>query len=87
MERKGLEESLSQSVAASVKAGPHPLNRHRANGTYYGKVKRLRIRDRKMANDLRDSWRENELIMCRRIPIDIDERENEVRRKVYREVL
>ena len=55
MERKGLEESLSQSVAASVKAGPHPLNRHRVNGTYYGKVKRLRIRDRKMANDLRDS--------------------------------
>ena len=50
-------------------------------------MRRLRNRDRKMANDLHDSRREKELITSCPIPIDIDKRENEVRRKVYREVL
>ena len=36
-----------------------------------------------MKNDPVDSRRENELITGRYISIDIDERENEVRRKVY----
>ena len=40
-----------------------------------------------MANDPRDSRRENELIMGRCISIDIHEKENEVRRKVYSKVL
>ena len=48
---------------------------------------RIRVKDRKIANDPHDSQRENELIMGRCIPIDIYERENEMRRKVYREVL
>ena len=48
---------------------------------------RIKDRDRKMFNDLHDSRRENELITGRRISLDINERENEVRRKVYNEVL
>ena len=40
-----------------------------------------------MMNDPCDSQRENELITGRRIFIDINERENEVRKKVYRGVL
>ena len=87
MERKGFEESLSRSVAASVEVGLTPSNRRYANGTYDGEVRKLRIRDRKMAYDSRDSRRENELIMGWRVLININERENEVRRKVYSEVL
>ena len=63
------------------------LNRRRVNGTYDSKEMRIRDRDRKMMNDPRDSRRENELITGCHISIDIDERENEVRRKVYRVVL
>ena len=40
-------------------------------GTHSKKVCRLRIGDRKMVENPRDSWRENKLIMGRRIPIDI----------------
>ena len=40
-----------------------------------------------MANDPRDSQRKNELIMDQHIRIDIYEKENEVRRKVYSKVL
>ena len=40
-----------------------------------------------MANDLHDSQRENEFITGRCISIDIHEKENEVRRKVYSKVL
>ena len=40
-----------------------------------------------MTNDPRDSRREKELITVHHISIDIDEIENEVRRKVYRVVL
>ena len=69
------------------KLGLVPSNKRRAIGTYDHKVRRLRNRDRKMANDLHDSRREKELITSCPIPIDIDKRENEVRRKVYREVL
>ena len=38
-----------------------------------------------MVENLRDSQKKNELIMGRRILIDIDDGENEVRKKVYRE--
>jgi len=40
-----------------------------------------------MANDPFDNGRKDKLITGRRISIDINERENEVRSKVYREVL
>jgi len=40
-----------------------------------------------MANDPCDSKRKDKLITGCRISIDIDKRENELRRKVYREVL
>ena len=50
-------------------------------------VRRLGIRSRKMAYDPRDSRRKDKLIMGRRILINIHERENEVRRKVYSKVL
>ena len=46
-------------------------NRRRVNGTYDRKERRLKNRDRKMANDLHDSRGKNELITCHRIPIDI----------------
>ena len=41
----------------------------------------------KTAHDPRDSGRENELITGGRISIDIDNRTDEVRRKVYRVML
>ena len=40
-----------------------------------------------MANDPRDRRTKNKLIMGCRIPIDIDERENEGRREVFGKVL
>ena len=40
-------------------------------GTYHRKMRRLGIRDGKMAKDPRGSQRKNKLIMGRRIPIDI----------------
>ena len=62
-------------------------NRYHADGTHDGEMSRLGIRDRRMMNDPRDSQRENELIMGRRISIDIHKRKNEVRGKVYSKVL
>ena len=70
-----------------LKLGLTPSNRRRANGTHNGEERRLEIRDRKMTNDPCDSRREDELIIGRRISIDINERDNEMRRKVYSEVL
>ena len=40
-----------------------------------------------MVNDPRDRRRKNKLITGHRIPIDIDERENEGRREVFGKVL
>ena len=40
-----------------------------------------------MVNDPRDRRRKNKFIIGRRIPIDIDERENEGRREVFGKVL
>ena len=50
-------------------------------------MRRREIRDRKMANDSRDSQRKNELIISRRIPIDIYEGKDEVRGKINRKSL
>ena len=58
-----------------------------ADGTYDGEVRRLGIRDRGVANDPCDSRRKDKLITGRRISINIHERENEMREKVYSKVL
>ena len=56
-------------------------------GTYREKVCRLWIEDRKIAENLRDSRRENKLITGRHILIDIYKGEYEVRGKIYSESL
>ena len=48
---------------------------------------RLEIRDREVVNDLRDSRRKDKLITGRCVSINIDERENEVRKEVYGKIL
>ena len=40
-----------------------------------------------MAKDPRDSRKKNELIIGRRIPIDIYDRDNEMKGKVYEKIL
>ena len=62
-------------------------NGHRASGTHDGEMRRLKIRNRGVANDPRDSKRKDKLITGRRVSIDIEERENEVRRAVYGKIL
>ena len=55
--------------------------------THENEVRRLRIGDRKMAKELHDSRRKDELITGHRILIDIYKGEYEVRRKVDRDIL
>ena len=62
-------------------------NGHRANGTHDGEMRRLKIRNRGVANDPCDSKRKDKLITGRRVSIDIEERENEVRRALYGKIL
>ena len=50
-------------------------------------MKRLGIRNKAVANDPRDSRREDKFIMGRRIPINIYKGENEMRGKVNGKVL
>ena len=50
-------------------------------------MSKLWIGDRRMANDPRDSRRKNKLIIGRCISIDIYERENKMKGKVYSKVL
>ena len=69
------------------KLGLTPSNKHCANGTHDGEVRRLRIRSRKMAYDPRDSKRKYKLITDHRIPINIHVRQNKVRREVHSKVL
>ena len=64
------------------KLGLAPSNRHHANGTHNGEMRRLKIRNRGVANDPHDSKRKDKLITGRHISIDINKRENEVRREV-----
>ena len=64
------------------KLGPTPSNGRRINDTYDKEVILLRIGDRKVVNDPRDSRRKDKLIMGRYIPIDIYKGEYEMRKKV-----
>ena len=75
MEWNRLEEFSSRSMATSVEAGPKlgltSSNRCRVDGTHDGEMSRLRIGDRGMANNPRDSRRKDKLITDRHILIDI----------------
>ena len=62
-------------------------NRHCTDGIHNGEVRRLGIRDRRMANDPRDGRRKDKLITSCRISIDIYKGENEMRGKIYSKVL
>ena len=63
------------------KLGLAPSNRCAANGTHDKELSRLRIGDRRMANDPCDSRRENKFITGRHILIDIYKGEYEMRGK------
>ena len=77
---------LRQQLLRS-KLGLASPNRSCANGTHDSIERRIKKRDGKMSKDPRDSRRKNKLIMGRRIPIDIYERKNDMRRKVYGEAV
>jgi len=70
-----------------LKLGLAPLNRSSADGTHNGVIRRIKNGDGKLAKDLRDSQRKNELIMDRRIPIDINERSDKMRGEVNGKIL
>ena len=70
-----------------TKLGLALLNKHCANGTHDSVERRIRNWDRKMMKHPCDSRRKNELIMGCHISIDIYDRDNEMRREVYKEVL
>ena len=63
------------------KLGLASSNRRTANGTYDREVSRLRIGDRCMANDPRDSRSENKFITSHCILIDIYKGEYESERE------
>ena len=76
--------------------GPWPLqsklglarsNEHCADGTHNSEMSKLGIRDRGVANDPRNSKREDKLITGHRILIDIYKGEYEVKGKVNSKVL
>ena len=69
------------------KLGLAPPNRTDADGTYNGEIRRIRNGDEEMANVPCDRWRKDEFITGHRILIDIDDKCDEVKGKVYREVL
>ena len=69
------------------KLGLAPPNRFSADGTHNGEIRRIRNGDEEMAKVPCDSWRKDELITGHRILIDIDDKCDEVKGKVYREVL
>ena len=64
-----------------------PSNSTNVNGMHNGEMIRLRIGDKGVANDPRDSKRKDKFITGCHILIDIYKRENEMRRKVYSKVL
>ena len=82
MERKKPEELLSQFVPLQTKLGLAPSNSSSVYGTHSRNVCKLKIGDKKMAENPHDSRRKNELITGHRIPIDIYKEEYEVRGKV-----
>ena len=55
MEQKKSKESLSQFMAASVKTGLTPSNNSSVYGTHSKDGCKLRLGNRKMAENLRDS--------------------------------
>ena len=65
------------------KLGLAPSNGSSIYGIHSRKVCRLKIGDRKNAENPRNSRRKNKLITGCRIPIDIYKGENEVRGKIY----
>ena len=69
------------------KLGLAPPNRSCTDSTYNGEVGRIRNRDRKMAKNSHDSRRKNELIMGRRILININDGSDEVNGEVNRKIL
>ena len=69
------------------KLGLTPLNKRCVDGTYDDEMSILKIGNRGVANDLCHSRRKDKLITGCCISIDIDERENEVRREVYGKIL
>ena len=70
-----------------MKLGLVPSNRTGIDGTYDGEVGRIKNEDGKIAKDLHDSRRKDELITGRHILIDIKDRSDEVRGEVYRKIL
>ena len=69
------------------KLGLAPPNRSYVDGTYNGVIRRIRNRDRKMVKDPRDNRRKNEFITGHCIPIDINDRSNEIKREINGEIL
>ena len=70
-----------------LKLGLASSNRRCADGTNDGEMSRLKIRNRGVVNDSRDSRRKDKLIMGRCVSINIYEREKEVRREVNGKIL
>ena len=70
-----------------LKLGLTPPNRHCIDGTHDSIERRIKNRDRKMAKDPCDSQRKNELNTGCRIPIDIYDRDNEMKGKFYGNIL
>ena len=63
------------------------MNRTGADGTYGGEVRRIKNRNGEVSEDTRGSRRKDALITCSRILIHIEDRCDEVRKEVNREVL
>ena len=82
MEWNELEESSLRS-----KLGLALSNSHYADGTHDGEMRRLEIKDRRVANDPHDSRRKDKLIMGCHIHIDIYKGEYEMRGKVNGKLL
>ena len=87
MNNKSCKTSSLHTWLLWLKLGLTPLNRTNVNGTYGGEVGRIRNGDGKMAKDLCDSRRKNELITGRCILIDIKDRSDEVKREVNGKIL
>ena len=63
------------------------LNKTGVDGIRGGIIRRIRNRDGKMAKDLRDRRRKDELITGRRILIDINDRSDKMRGEVNGKIL
>ena len=71
-----------------LKLGLTLSNRNHIDGTHDWKEKRgIRDLDQEVLKDTRDSRRKDKFITCSRIPINIDDRCDEVRKEVYGKVL